>query len=94
MGFGTVNVGTSATKILGENTRRQSLILTNASTSGIVYLGPDSTITSATAIVLQADGNLTEDSSGGRMYKGDIWGMTTSANGTADVAYWERTGNL
>ena len=90
MGFGTVNVTTSATKIVGANAQRQSLILTNASTSGIVYLGPDATITSTNAaVILDGFGNLSEDSGGTRMFMGDVYGITGSS--TADILYWERT---
>ena len=91
MAFGIVNIGTTATKIISANTQRQSLILTNASLSGIVYLGPDSTLTSAHAgALLSGYGSLTEDSGGARMFQGDIYGITVSAHGTADVCYWER----
>ena len=92
MGFKKVRVTNVATKILGENSQRQSLILTNGSTSGIVYLGPDSTVASGNAgTVLDALGSLTEDSGGTRMYMSDVWGITTSAHGSADVFVWERT---
>ena len=91
MGFNTVTVGTTPVKILGENTKRQSLILTNASTSGIVFLGPDATISSmAAATVLDAFGTLTEDSGGTRMYMGDVYGVTTSSAASVRVMYWER----
>ena len=91
MGFGTVRVGTSATKILSANSQRQSLILTNGSTSGIVFLGPDATITSANAAtVLDGFGNLSEDSGGTRMFMGDVYGITTSAAAGVDVMFWER----
>ena len=93
MGFGTVSVGTSATKIVSANAQRQSLILTNASTSGIVFLGPDATITSANAAtVLTAYGsNLAEDSGGTRMFMGDVYGITLSSHGSTDILWWERT---
>lgn len=91
MGFGIVNVGVSATKIVSSNPQRQSLILTNASLSGICYLGPDDTVTSAhAATFLDAYGNLTEDSGGTRMFMGDVYGITTSLHGTCDILYWER----
>ena len=92
MGFGNIRVGNTATLIVKNNAQRQSLILTNASTSGIVYLGPDETVASGNAAtVLTAYGsNLAEDSGGTRMFMGDVYGITTSANGTADVLWWER----
>ena len=91
MGFGRVRVTTSATKILGENSQRQSLILTNASTSGICFLGPNNTVTSANAAtLLDSYGSLTEDSGGTRMFMGDVYGITTSAHAAVNIFYWER----
>lgn len=91
MGFGRIRVTNAVTKILGDNSKRQSLILTNSSTSGIVYLGPDSTVTSAhAAALLNAYGSLTEDSGGTRMFMGDVYGITTSAHAAVNVFYWER----
>ena len=91
MGFGQIRVTNAVTKILSENTERQSLILTNSSVSGIVYLGPDSTVTSANAAtVLDSFGSLTEDSGGTRMFMGDIYGITTSAHAAVNIFYWER----
>ena len=59
MGFGRVRVTTAVTKILSANPQRQSLILTNASTSGIVFLGSDNTVTSAHAATQLAAGGIT-----------------------------------
>ena len=93
MSFGTISVGISATKIISANEKRQSLILTNASTSGIVYLGPDDTVTSANAatVFTSYGSNLAEASGGTRMYMDDVYGITLSSHGTADVLFWERT---
>ena len=92
MSFGRVRVTNAVTKILGDNSQRQSLILTNASTSGIVFLGPDNTVTSANAAtVLDAYGSLTEDSGGTRMFMGDVYGITTSAHAAVNIFVWERT---
>ena len=92
MGFGRVRVTTAATKILDANSQRQSLILTNASTSGIVFLGSDNTVTSAhAATLLDSYGSLSEDSGGTRMFLGDIYGITTSAHAAVNVFYWEVT---
>ena len=92
MGFGRIRVTNSATKIVSANEARQSLILTNASSSGIVFLGPDATITSAhSAALLDSYGSLTEDSGGTRLFQGDIYGITTSSHAAVNVFYWERT---
>lgn len=89
--WGSVRVGTSQTKILGDNSKRQSLILTNSSSSGIVFLGEDNTVSSMNAAtVLDSYGSLTEDSGGTRMFMGNVYGVTTSAHAAVRVFYWER----
>ncbi len=87
MAFNAVNVTIVATKIVGANTDRKSLIIQNAST-GNCYIGPDDTVTSTTAVYLVKDGELSEDSGGMRMYMGDIYGI--AGTGTCDIRYWER----
>lgn len=90
--FGRIRVVLSATKIIGSNTKRQSLILTNSSSSGICFLGPNDTVTSCNAAtMLDSYGSLTEDSGGTRMFMGDVYGITTSANAAVNIFYWERT---
>ena len=92
MGFAKVRVTNVATKIIGSNSQRQSLIVTNGSSSGVVFLGPDNTVSSANAsTLLDSFGSLTEDSGGTRMFMGDIYGITTSANAAANIFVWERT---
>ena len=92
MAYGKVNIGLSATKIVSNNPQRQSLILTNASTSGIVYLGPDASVTSANAatVLTQYGSSFAEDSGGTRMFMGDVYGITLSSHVTADILWWER----
>lgn len=91
MGFGKVRVTNTPTKIVGENYRRHSIILTNGSSSGIVYIGPDDTIASGNAAtLLDAFGSLTEDSGGEKMWMGDYYGITTSGAAAVNVFYWER----
>lgn len=92
MGYGTVRVTTAATKIVSGNTNRQSLILTNTSSSGICYLGPDSSITSANAAAyLRPYGVFMEDSGSTRVFQGDVYGRTLSAHAAVKMCYWERT---
>jgi hypothetical protein len=84
----TVPSGT-AVLIVKCNSDRKSLIITNEGSSK-VYLGGDSSVTSATGISVEdSNGKYTEDSGGTRMYLGDIWGI--SADSTNDVRYWEKT---
>lgn len=88
MGYGTATIGTgTAALIVAFNHKRKSLIITNEGSTK-VYLGPDSSITSATAISIESDGKYTEDSGGTRMYLGDIYGISEDA--TNDVRYWEK----
>jgi hypothetical protein len=91
VGFGRIRVTIAATKILSANPQRQSLILTNSSSSGICFLGPDNTVTSCNAAtLLDSYGSLAEDSGGTRMFLGDVYGITTSANAAVNIFYWER----
>ena len=89
MSYGSVTVGTgSAILIVAQNVDRKSLIITNEGSSK-VYLGSDSSITTATTISLSANSTYTEDSGGQRTYLGDIYGISEDA--TNDVRYWEKT---
>ena len=88
MGYGSITVGSgTAVLIVGFNSKRQSLIITNEGSSK-VYLGNDSSITTASTISIESDGKYTEDSGGHRMFLGDIYGI--SEDSTNDVRYWER----
>lgn len=51
--FGTsqVSVAATATKIVGSNTGRKTVVITNLGTTDI-YLGPDSTVTTSTGQLL------------------------------------------
>ena len=82
----TIGTGTAAL-IVASNHKRKSLIITNEGSSK-VYLGGDSSVTSATSISLNSDGKHTEDSGGQRMYLGDFYGISEDA--TNVVRYWER----
>ena len=83
----TVSTGTSIL-VVAYNDKRKSLIITNEGSSKI-YLGSDSSVTSATGISVESDGKHTEDSGGTRMYLGDVYAISEDA--TNDVRYWERT---
>jgi len=83
-----VTVTNSATKIVGANTARLSLVIENNG-SVTVYIGPDTSVSSSNGIPILSSGSFQEDSGGARMYQGDIYGITASS--TSDVRYWERT---
>lgn len=89
MTYSSVTVTTNtAVLIVAANTDRKSIIITNEGASK-VYLGYNSSITSASTISLSAGGKLTEDDSGGhRIWLGDIYGI--SEDSTNDVRFWER----
>jgi len=89
MGYGNVVVSVgAATLILVGNQNRKSLIITNEGSTKI-YIGPDSSVTSDTAISIPATGMFTEDSGSETMYKGDVYGVSVTNSNT--VRYWERT---
>ena len=83
-----VNISGTATKIVSANAGRISVMISNLGTQ-TVYIGKDSSITAGEEPFLLQNGSFCEDNSGGRMWKGDIYGITTTS--TSDVVYWERT---
>ena len=87
MGYGTINVKLVATLILDNNTQRISTLLVNQGPS-TVFIGPDTSITTANAISIASGSNLTEDSGGDRMYVGPYYAISVSES---NLGYWERT---
>jgi hypothetical protein len=85
--FNTVTVTNVATLVMAANVDRHSYLVGNAS-AVTVYLGPTSSVTSATGVPLEEDGTLAEDNSGTKLYTGDIYAIT--AAGAADIRFWER----
>lgn len=78
----------TAVQIVSQNTDRKSIIITNEGDYK-VYIGYDSSITTASTISIDAGGKFIEDDSGGhRVYLGDIYGI--SEDSSNDVRYWER----
>ena len=90
MGYSVVTVANTATKIVGYNAKRLSLVMTNSGAT--VYYGPDSSISAKNCPHIISDGTFAEDGSGHSVYKGDIYGICSA--GTSTVYYWEREGNL
>ena len=90
MAYNTVTVTTTATKIVADNANRKALMLTNSEEGLIVYIGPDSSITTANAIPLYETQtkDFTKNTPG--YYSGDVYGIVSA--GTADVRYWEVVG--
>lgn len=87
MGYGTVSVASNTNiLIVPANPQRHSLIITSLG-SGVVYLGDNSSVSTATGVAVGSGGNLTEDSSGTKLYMGDFYGISETAT---TVRYWER----
>ena len=87
MAFGYVSVSATPTLILGDNPKRLSLIIINGGTD-VLHFAQDASVSSANAPYLLPNGNLTEDSSGTKLYCGPFYGISTG--GTCTVYYWER----
>lgn len=88
MSYGSRTVLTTATLIVSANEKRRNLSITNSSLYGVVYIGPDSSITTATGLPLYENSTRDQD----RVpegYLGPVYGIV--ASGTADVRYWETT---
>jgi len=89
MSFNTVSVGTSATLIIAADNSRRFLNIVNSS-STVMYIGPDSSITTSTALTILGwqSFNIRKDFGD---YKGDVYGIV--ASGTNDVRYWQELGS-
>jgi len=89
VGYGLVKVGTTATKIISDNSNRKVLWITNASTGSTVYIGPDDSVTSLNAgVPLFAYQNIETKKDFGD-YKGPIYGIVGTTGDTCKVFYWE-----
>ena len=87
-----VTVSTSSVLVVGLNTLRKSLIISNIGTSGLIYLGPTNAVTSGTAdagIVISSQGSFSESVPG--IFTGTIWGICDSPQATQNLSIWERT---
>ena len=88
MAYNTVTVSDTATEIVPANTARRNVTIVNTEEAKIVYIGPDSSITTSNAIPLYETQTRDQD----RIpegYQGPIYGIVST--GTADVRYWETT---
>lgn len=86
MAFGSKTILTTATLIVPANCRRKSLSIANTSSSTIVYIGPDNTVTTNNGLPLYE--NQTRDTDKiAEGWIGDIYGIVSS--GTVDLRYWE-----
>lgn len=83
--YNTVTVLTDAKVIIPANSDRVNAIISNASGAVILYIGPNSSVTTANGIpiAVSTTANLNNFM---ESYKGAVYGITGS---TADVRYWE-----
>ena len=88
MAYGSKTITTNATLIADASTARHSIVISNAG-SNIVYIGPDSSVTTSNGIPLQPDSIWDADSGGVKLYMGAFYAIV--ASGTSDIRYWERT---
>lgn len=86
--YGTVTVSTNATLIVPANSNRKGVVITNESTTAKLFIGPDSSITTANCPSIEASGKFT-DAGVQDNFKGDIYGIVAAS--TNDVRYWEWT---
>lgn len=88
MAYGEITVDSNTSiEIVAANPQRHSLLLVNMG-AGVVYLGNNSSVTTATGLALVSSTNLAEDSSGMKLYSGAYFGIS---NTQTKVRYWERT---
>lgn len=90
MAYNTITVENIPTLIVGSNPKRLSLIIEVVG-ANTIYIGQDTSVTTANGIQLVQNAILTEDSGSMRMYCGDYYGIT--ASGSSDIRYWERISN-
>lgn len=85
MAYNTVSVAATATLIVAANNQRKGIILVNNS-ANVIYVGPDTSITSSNAIPLEALGGNLEMGGYAESWTGNIYGI---ASGASDLRYWE-----
>lgn len=89
--YNTVTVTSTATQILDADNARRNVQICNTDNSTIVYIGSDSSVTTANGMPLyQNQTRENEEILGG--YKGAIYGIVSS--GSVDVRYFEYTASF
>lgn len=86
MSYGAISIGNTATLILPANNARKGCLIGNNSGSVVLYVGPDSAVTSSTGMPV-ATGATFQNSDLDAAWRGDIYGIVASS--TADIRYWE-----
>lgn len=87
MSYASVSVASNTSiEVVPANTQRHSLLFINMG-AGVVYLGNNSSVTTATGFALTSGSNLSEDSGGTKVYQGSYFAIS---NTSSTVRYWER----
>lgn len=89
MAYSNVSVASTATLIVAENTQRKSLIIVNNDPDTVVYIGPNTSITTSNAVPLYENQHNDWIKGLSEHYHGPVYGIVST--GTADVRYWEIT---
>lgn len=87
-GSGTVSVTTTATLIDAADPARRSLLIRNADSGTVLFLGPTSGVTTANGLPVKTAGASGANGNGGTIiytHTGAVWGIVSS--GTADVRF-------
>lgn len=82
--YNNVTVASTATQILASNPGRRMFVIYNNGTN-IVYIAPDSNVTTTTGIPILQQSSFTQN--GSRMWMGAWFGITASS--TSDVRYMD-----
>ena len=92
MGYGAVTVTTASTLLVEGTTARKALSLLNVSPTNVLYIGPNSSITTATALPVYEFQTRDISKFLSESYLGNIYGIVASTTScTAEIRYWEIT---
>jgi len=94
MGYGVIEVGTGATLIIADNSKRKILTLTNASEAAPVWIGPDASITTLNAASILYETQTRNNAKDFGYWLGPVYGITNDGGSVARVYYWEVESNL
>lgn len=80
--YGTVAVGAAAVLIRAGNPQRRSVVVQNVHATQVLYVGDDSSVTTAAGLRLNASESIRIDD-----YNGPVYGIASGA--ATDVRYFE-----
>ena len=94
MGYGLKNIGSTATLIVSDNSKRKRLEIVNTSEIAIVAIGPDSSVTTLNAAAILYPAQARQNIRVERDWLGPVYGIISSSYGNAKVFYWEVEASL